>query len=436
MSVPCPRRPFAGLRMAIAAACRFAPAVALALGALEVTAAPLTLDDALHLAEVRSRQLSAQQAAASAAREMGVAAGQRPDPTLKAGVTNLPIDGADRLSLTRDFMTMRSVGLMQEFTRNEKLKARSARFEREAELAEAAHRLALARLQRDTAMVWLQRHFLQRMRELLAAQRGEAQLQIDAAEAAYRGGRGLQADVFAARSALALLDDRLAQTEGELATATTQLTRWIGAPGAGELAAAPPLDRVALHEGELDAQLAHHPQLQVLARQEAIAQADAEVANAGKKADLSVELMLSQRGSAYSKMVSLTLSMPLQWDQANRQEREVAAKLALVAQVRAEREETTRAYVAEAATMLHEWRSNRARLARYDQTLQPLAAERTRAALAAYRGAGGPLSAVLEARRGEIDTRMERLRLEVDTARLWAQLNHLVPASPGAAARP
>ncbi|MBY0469447.1 MAG: TolC family protein, partial [Burkholderiaceae bacterium] len=93
----------------------------------------LSLDQALRLAQDRSRQLSAQELAAVAAREMSAAAGQLPDPTLKAGVNNLPVDGADRFSLTRDFMTMRSIAVMQELTRDEKRKARSARFDREAE---------------------------------------------------------------------------------------------------------------------------------------------------------------------------------------------------------------------------------------------------------------------------------------------------------------
>jgi len=87
--------------------------------------------------------------------------------------------------------------------------------------------------------------------------------------------------------------------------------------------------------------------------------------------------------------------------------------------------------VAELLAMLQEWRSDRDRLGRYDATLLPLAAERTRAALAAYRGGSGTLGAVLEARRAEIDTRIERLRLEMDAARLWAQLNYLVPADGG-----
>ena len=126
-------------------------------------------------------------------------------------------------------------------------------------------------------------------------------------------------------------------------------------------------------------------------------------------------------------MISLNASIPLQWDQKNRQDREVSARLALAEQMRAQREEATREYLAEAQNWLQQWQGNRGRLAHYDSSLIPLAAERTRAAIAAYRGGGGMLAAVLESRRMEIDTRIERLRLEMETAGLWAQLEFLIP---------
>lgn len=403
----------------------------LGLIALPAQSAPLTLEEALRLAQERSRQLPAQDAAAAAAREMAVAAGQRPDPTLKAGISNLPVNGEDRFSLTRDFMTMRSVGVMQELTRDSKLRARSARYERDAEVAEAGRTLALANLQRDTAIAWLDRFNQERMRDVLSRQRDEARLQIEAADAAYRGGRGSQADVFAARSAVAQIEDRIAQADRQLATAKTQLARWVGVAAGEPLASVPSLDTVRLRAEDLEAQIAHHPQIAVLRGQEAAAQADVELAQANKRPDWSVELMFSQRGPAYSNMVSVNVSVPLQWDRTNRQDRELAAKLALLEQARAQREEEVRMHVAQTLAMLQEWRSNRERLQRYDASLLPLAGERTQAALAAYRGGAGPLSSVLDARRAEIDTRMERLRLEMESARLWAQLNYLVPADHG-----
>jgi outer membrane protein TolC len=394
----------------------------------------LTLAQALHLAQERSRALPAQAAGATAAREMAAAAGELPDPTLKAGINNLPINGPDRFSLTNDFMTMRSVGVMQEFTRQGKRQARAARFAREAELAETGSLTVLSELRRDTAMAWVERSVLERMREALQAQRAEAALQIEAADAAYRGGRGAQADVFAARSAVALIDDRLRQNERQIATATTRLARRIGSDAERSLATPPGMEAPALRGDNVDARVAEHPQIALMLKQEALAQAEADIAQSAKQSDWSVELMYSQRGSAYSNMVSINVSVPLQWDQKNRQDRDVAAKLALLEQMRAQREEATREIAAQVRTGWQEWQSNRHRLAQYDTTLQPLAAERTRAAQAAYRGGDGPLNAVLEARRMEIDLRMERLTLEMQTASLWAQLEYLIPSDRDAAA--
>lgn len=414
-------------------------ASALALSALAVSLGAhaqqtLTLDQALRLAQERSRQLVAQDAGAAASRQMAAAAGQLPDPVLKTGLNSLPVSGPDRFSLTRDSFTMASVGVMQEFTRADKRTARAGRFEREAEVAEAGRTVALANLRRDTAMAWLDRLYQERMRDVLQTQRAEAGLQIEAAEAAYRGGRGTQTDVFAARSGVAQIDDRIRQTDRHIATARTKLARWVGEDAGQALGAPPSLGTVRLDAARLEAELAHHPQIALMVRQEALARAEANVAQTNKRADWSVELTYSQRSSAYSNMVSVNLSIPLQWDQKNRQDREVSAKLALAEQMTAQREEATREHVAETRAWLQEWQSNRDRLTHYDAALIPLASERTRAAIAAYRGGGGLLSAVLEARRMEIDTRMDRLRLEMETAGLWAQLEYLIPAEHVAAA--
>jgi len=327
-------------------------------------------------------------------------------------------------------MTMRSVGVVQEITRGDKLAARSARFDREAEAADAARVVALAHLHRDTAMAWLDRHFQERMLELLQSQRVEAGLQIEAADAAYRGGRGTQVDVFAARSAAALIDDRLHQAAQQVEAATVRLARWVGPDAQQPLGERPLLTTIRPAVHDLAAHPGQHPEIALLARQQATAQADADLAQRNQRPDWSVELMLGQRGPAYTNMVSIGVAIPLPIDARNRQDRELAARLAVVEQMRAQREEATRVHLAETRIRLLAWQGNRARLIHYDHTLMPLAAERTQAALAAYRGGGGSLGAVLEARRLEIDTRMDRLRLDMETASLWAQLHYLIPADP------
>lgn len=395
----------------------------------------LTLDQALKLAEQRSLQVVAQDAAAAGAREMAVAAGQLPDPSLRVSLDALPINGPNRFSAVRDDFTMTTIGVTQELTRDAKRKARAARFEREADAAEASRAAVVANVRRDTAVAWLDRHYQERIRESLRAQRDESRLQVDAAEGAFRGGRGSQADVFAARSAVALVDDRIDQSDRQVASAVALLARWLGEDAKRPLAERPATDAVPLRAEDLEARFAHHPEIAVMQRKEGVAQAEANLAVANKRPDWSVGVTYAKRGPDYSDFVFLSLSVPLQWDPKNRQDREVSARLAAVEQLRAERGDATRGHVAETLVMLQEWQSNRQRLERYDASILPLAAERTRAALSAYRGGREGLMPLLEARRAEIDTRIEQQLLAAETDRLWAQLHYLIPAGHDSAAQ-
>lgn len=424
---------------------RWAPLLALCGSALCLASparAALSLPQALQLAADRSRLPAAQDAAAASARQLAIAAGQRPDPTFKLGLSSLPVSGPDSLTLTRDSFTMLTVGVMQELTRSDKLQARAARFQREADAALAARGLALAGLRRDTASAWLDRHFLERWRDLLQQQRAETALQIDAAEANYRSGSGPLTEIFAARTALAQVDDRLRQIDPQISAATVRLARWVGPPAEQALAAPPALDRLQLASGPLDSLLAHHPQIGLLVSQQAVALAEARIASAARQADWSLELGYGQRGPAYSNMLSINFSIPLRWDPAQRQDRELAARLASVEQLRAQVEEARREHLAQALGWLRQWQGQRSRLAFHDNTLIPLAAERSQAAGIAYRSGGAALSTVLEARRLEIDARIDRLRLAMETAGLWAQLEYLtateatVATDPGHPSRP
>ena len=405
-----------------------AAVVVLSVSSLAIAAdPPLTLAEAQRQAVLRSRLLAAQDLASVAAREMAVAAGQLPDPVATLGINNLPINGPDAWSLTSDFMTMRSVGLMQEFTREEKRQARAERFERDADKALSEKTARIAAIRRDTALAWLDRYYAEAQLAVVADQSRQARLEIDAAETAYRTGRGNLADVLAARSALVALDDRASEMGRRLGVAKIALARWIGDAAAAPLAAKPAIDAIRLDPRTLDADLEHDPQIAVLARQEGVADAEVREAQANKKPDWSVALMYSQRGPAFSNMISVSVSVPLQWDQKNRQDREVAAKLAMRDQARAEREDMQLARAAEVRAMLAEWENNRERSVRYERELVPLAAERTQATLAAYRGTKASLTDVLLARRNEIDVRLQALQLEMDTARAWAQLNFVFP---------
>jgi outer membrane protein TolC len=400
--------------------------LALATGLIGAAAAAqsprLTFDDALRRATEQAPALRAQEAVAAAARERAVAAAQLPDAVLRVGVANLPIDGPDRFSLTRDFMTMRNIGIAREFTREDKRRARAAGFEAEAGVAIAQRDERQASLRQATALAWLERHDLERLHELLARQHEQNRLALEAAEAAYRGARGTLADVLAARAELATHGDRIAGVQARLMQSRAMLERYVGADAAQWALGERPDVRSPAHTNvSIDAT----PMLATLARDIARAEADVSAARSERQSDWSGELMFSQRGPQFSNMVSVTLSVPLATSRADRQDREVAARSAVLERARAEQEEARREQSARRAALEAEWLSALDRGARHEKELLPLAEERTRLALSAYRAGTGTLAALFEARRAELGARIERLQLDTDAARAWAQLNTL-----------
>ena len=389
---------------------------------------PLTLIEAQRIAVGRSQQLVAQGALTTAAREQAVAAGQLPDPVLKFGIDNLPANGPDRGSLTQDFMTMRRIGVMQEITRSEKRQLRSERFERDAQRVQAQRQLTLANVQRDTALAWLDRYYAQAQRELLQQQIEETRLQVQAADSAFRTGRGSQADVFAARAAVITLQDRLSQIDRQSRNATLMLARWVGASAAERpTSGSPPWQSTPLQGDVSSEHLKRHPDLLAISAEIDAAETEARLAQANTKSDWTVEAAYQQRGSAFSNMLSIGVSIPLQWDQKNRQNRELGAKLAMVDEAKARYEDMQRNHEAEVLGWLNDWQTGKDRLVRYRDELIPTARQRSEATLTAYRTGKSDLAAGLLARRDEIDVRIQALNLEMETARSWAQLNFLIP---------
>lgn len=389
----------------------------------QAATAPLTLTEALAIADRESSLLAAQRSAISAAEETTASARELPDPKLKLGIDNLPADGPDRYSLTRDFMTMRSVALMQALPNADKRRARGERFEREADaaLSERAQRATL--LQTEVAQAWLERRMQEQRLLLLQAQITEARVLVQTTEAALRGGRGSTADALSAREALAQLEQGLIGAQAERANARLTLARFTGGPPDHPLADPPSWQRSTATIGQMDLL----PDLAALQAREAVARAEAEVARQELRPDWSAEVMFSQRGSQFSNMVSIGISVPLQWDKPQRQQRELAARLARVTELEAEREEKTRERALQVQRWQQDWRAGRDRLAYLDAQRQPLATQRVDAALAAYRGGREGLGAVLQARRDALNLALERLALERDTAGLWAQLEYLLP---------
>src|SRR5882672_7482458 len=162
---------------------------------------PLPFAEALKIGEKISPRLVAQNAVLAAANELVPRASELPDPKLRIGVDNLPVNGAERFRYDADFMTMRKIGLMQDFPNAEKRKLRGERAALERDVEVANLDAQRAGLRREITLAWLELYFAQQARAPLVELVGEMQLQLDTVSAAIAAGRQNTADALALRGA-------------------------------------------------------------------------------------------------------------------------------------------------------------------------------------------------------------------------------------------
>jgi outer membrane protein TolC len=381
---------------------------------------PLTFDAALDLATRTSPDIAVETASVEAAQSTSVAAGRLPDPKLTVGVENLPVTGEEKGSLTRDFMTMRKVGLMQEVPNSGKRESRVAAATADAERARAQRRVSILMVRRDTALAWLARYYLERRGALFDELDRENQLFEQSVQAQFAGGRGMPADVVAPKQEAAEIADRRDELASEIAKSKATLRRWIGPVGDEPLAGDPPA--LALDTERLRGHIHEHPELAVFVPMTQMAQAQVHEAEAAKRPDWGVELSYGRRGSSFSDMVSLQFTLDLPIFARTRQDPKIAAKRQELNRVEAQRDAMLRDHTEELDADLAEYEMLTRQLARVRGDHLPLAHQKVDYQFASYRAGKGDLTSVLNARRDLIDERLKEIDLDSKRAAVVSKL--------------
>ena len=383
---------------------------------------PLSLEDAVDKALQEAPQVTASAATLEAAGAVAPSAGRLPDPELVTGVDNLPINSAERYSLTRDFMTMRKIGVMQSFPNGEKRRLQGERAQREIAVAQGELLKTRFDTSRAVAEAWIARAVAEESLTRLRALKPDVALEAAAGRAALASGRGSAAEALAAQSLVAELDVRILALEQEGEMRRAELARWISTDAERPLAGIP-TDRDLGHSPEsLLATVSQHPPLAPVLAKIAEAQTDVALARAQKHSDWSAELSYAQRGPDFSNMVSLEFRIGLPLFAKNRQNPVIAQKLAMVRAQEAERDAEVRMHTAEIRAEFAQWRRGRDRLKNYATELLPLARDRSRAAIASYGAGRGDLRLTIDALTQEINAQLEYVQLEGAVPSAWAAL--------------
>lgn len=378
-------------------------------------AAPLTLDRALELAVQHSEAARSARAGVVSASEAARAAGQLPDPTLRAGVDNLPVTGGDRFNTTRDSMTMKRIGIGQEWVSSEKRAARRAAADAVVSRESVSVQIAAAEVRVQTALAYLDAYFAGETLQLTTLSEHHIHEELEAAKARLSSSSGSSQEVLAMTSARGVAEDESDDIRQQQSAARVALQRWVGVQADEALVPAEP---VAANEHTF---VANHPAVVAARRDIEVARQEAAVAASDRKPNWSWEVSYSQR-TGYSDMVSFGVSIPLPIAAARRQDRETASKLARVDKAEATLADATRAATAEYAALASDAQRLSERVQRYQAAVVVPAQQRTVAALAGYRSNQVSLTTLFEARHGEVQAQRKLLSLRRDLAKALAQL--------------
>lgn len=387
---------------------------------------PLTIAEAEDLAIASEPGLESLLARADAMQERAVAAAQLPDPMLRVGLANFPIQSG---GFSTEGMTQAQVGVRQAFPRAREYSAAEKRAMGEAfdHSADARRREVLA----SARKAWLDVYLAEQAWGLVNESRPFFVDLVTITQSLYRVGRKSQYDVLRAELELSRLDDRLIEIGRSRSEAQAALSRWIGddayRPVAMKL---PDWDALPLLD-DLRTAMGTHPLLAAAESGVAASQAAVRVAEENKKPGWAVDLGYGYRegfqpnGDPRSDMVSLSVSVDLPFFSENRQDRKLAAALG-------ERRAATNTQAALSAQLGSEldaeyarWTDFTRRLALYDSRILEQSKGQAQAALLAYQSDAGDFADVMRAWIDDLDTRLQHVRLQVKRAQSYAVLANL-----------
>jgi len=378
-------------------------------------AASLTLDQAVTLAVERSEAARAARADATGAREIARAAAQLPDPTLSVGIDNLTATGGDRFDPGADSMTMKRLGISQEWVSRAKREARQAAADAQAQRQAATADAAIAQARLQAALAYVDAFYSAQALALVELDEHHAHEELEAAKGRLAGAAGSGQEVLALAGAHGIVEDASAEARQAQADAALMLQRWIGI--APERLDAP---TIAPAPGEAD-YVAAEPAVRAAQRELDVARAEASAVAAERDPDWTWQASWGQR-QGRPDMVSFGVSIPLPVARAERQDRQVAARVARIETAQARLEETRRAATADYRSLSSDAARLALRIERLaDAAVRP-ARQRTEAALAGYRSNQGGLGGLFEARHAEVDVQRRLLSLQRDLARTRARL--------------
>lgn len=402
-------------------------------GAESLFAADLSIEEAGLIGLKNDYTLEAIRARSLSMSELSVAAEGLPDPKLKLGIANLPTDS---FNFGQEPMTQAVIGLQQSFPRGQTRSLASERMNESVARNDAQgedRQLQVLLAVREAYI----RTYLHGERQRIVEE--SIGLFSDLAEITrdyYTNGRAHQQEVVHAQLELSKVRERLARIQQQAEQARARLSERIGADAYRELGSKWPQIQQPSARQEIITNLEKHPRLMAWQYEIAKSRTSEEIARQAYKPGFTVDLAYGGRsgqnndGSNRSDFLSVFVSMDIPLFTKNRQDRVLASNIAETSATQFARDDAYRAMKASVeehdATLTRE----QERLKLYREYLLPQAGFNAETAFEDYQDAVGDLTALMRARIGEFEIKLQFANLRADEILTRARLLYLQGETP------
>jgi len=392
-----------------------------------VQAQSWTLAQTLTEAQRYSAELSASRNEAQALDMMADSATQLPDPKLKFGIENVPVQGSNDQRFTREGMTMQRIGIMQSYVSAEKRERKSQTLQAQARGVEAKSEAIRAALQRDTAQAWLDLALSKRALTTAKNLVNETERQQGVQKASVGAGSASPDSVLSLKMTLSAMRDKVTLASRDVQLAQSRLFQLTGQAITDVQGPLPRYQRLPADEKTLEEAIVRHPEVEAAQRESETAKARSAQSAIAAIPDVDVEVFYAHRAEGYDDMAGVMFTVDLPLFQSRRQDKDYAAEVSRSMQAVDQLTLIQREHVAQVQSLVAQYQAAQTLWQRQRDDLLPLQHQRLAVLAAQYRSGQSELPALLEARRSVLDTELAANQAEREMARTWAAIQWLIP---------
>lgn len=390
-------------------------------------AAEFSLQQTLLAAENYSAELSANRNQSDALSSMADSARQLPDPKLKFGIENVPVQGSNSHRFTREGMTMQRISVMQEYVSEDKRDRKAETILAQSASSAAKAEVIRTTLQKTTAQAWLDLALSQKV--LTTAQKlvDETERQVGVQKATVASGSSPASSVVDIRMSLLGMEDKVTLAQRDVALAQTRLLQLTGKQIDNTSGTLPRYQRLPADPALLEQNIGQHPEVIEAAREADVAKARSAQSAVAAKPNVGVEVFYAHRADDYDDMAGVMFTVDLPMFKSQRQDKDLAADMSRSMEANDQLALANRERVALVRTLVAQYQAAQTLWLRQQDEILPLQRQRLSLVEAQYRSGQSTLSDLLNARRTLLDTELTAHSAEKNVAETWAAIRYLTP---------